>query len=48
MIASLNGNRPGFLLWSMENGTRNPKSFANAREMFSAMDLEDEAEGEGE
>ena len=28
------------------NGSRTPKSFANAREMFMAMDAEDEAEGE--
>ena len=28
------------------NGSRTPKSFANAREMFAAMDAEDEAEGE--
>lgn len=26
------------------NGSRIPKSFSNAREMFTAMDLEDEAE----
>jgi len=27
------------------NGTRMPKPFSNAREMFAAMDSEDEAEG---
>ena len=26
------------------NGTRTPRAFANAREMFAAMDAEDEAE----
>ena len=30
------------------NGTRTPKSFSNAHEIFSAMDLEDEAGGESE
>jgi len=30
------------------NGSRMPKPFANAREMFAAMDLEDEAEGDDE
>ena len=31
-----------------KNGTRTPRSFANACEMFSAMDHEDEAERNGE
>ena len=30
------------------NGSRMPKPFSNARDMFAAMDLEDEAEGENE
>ena len=29
-------------------GSRTPNSFSNAREMFAAMDLEDEAEGDDE
>ena len=29
-----------------KNGSRTPKPFSNAREMFAAMDLEDEAEGD--
>ena len=28
------------------NGSRMPKPFSNAREMFAAMDLEDEADGD--
>ena len=31
-----------------DNGSRAPKSFANAREMFAEMDAEDEAEKEDE
>ena len=31
-----------------DNGSRMPKSFANAREMFASMDAEDEAEKEDE
>ena len=27
------------------DGTRTPRAFSNAREMFAAMDLDDEAEG---
>ncbi len=34
------------ILDEYSNGTRKPKSFSNAREMFAAMDLEDEAEGD--
>ena len=30
------------------NGSRIPRPFTNAREMFTAMDLEDEAEGDDE
>jgi DNA-damage-inducible protein J len=30
------------------NGSRIPKPFSNAHEMFAAMDLEDEAEGDDE
>ena len=36
------------ILKEYEDGTRKPESFTNAREMFAAMDLEDEAEGEYE
>jgi len=36
------------ILTEYKDGTRTPKSFANAREMFSAMDLEDKMEGDGE
>ena len=36
------------ILAEYNNGIRTPKSFENAHEMFSAMDLEDEAEGESE
>ena len=31
-----------------DNGSREPKHFANAREMFVAMDAKDEAEGDDE
>ncbi len=34
------------ILEEYSSGTRHPKSFSNAREMFSAMDLEDKAEGD--
>jgi DNA-damage-inducible protein J len=33
------------ILEEYSNGTRAPKPFSNARDMFVAMDLEDEAEG---
>ena len=36
------------ILDEYKNGTRTPKAFTSAREMFAAMDLEDEAEGEDE
>jgi len=36
------------ILDEYNNGLRTPKSFANARDMFSAMDAEDEAEGDDE
>ena len=36
------------ILDEYSNGARVPKPFANAREMFAAMDLEDEAEGDDE
>ena len=36
------------ILEEYSNGSRMPKSFSNAREMFAAMDLEDEAEGDDE
>ena len=36
------------ILEEYNNGSRTPKSFSNAREMFAAMDLEDEAEGNNE
>ena len=36
------------ILEEYSNGSRAPKSFSNAREMFASMDLEDEAEGENE
>ena len=36
------------ILEDYSNGSRIPTSFSNAREMFEAMDLEDEAEGEDE
>ena len=32
------------ILEEYANGSRAPKSFSNAREMFAAMDLEDQAE----
>ena len=35
------------ILDEYSNGSRVPKSFTNAREMFAAMDAEDEAEGNG-
>ena len=36
------------ILEEYSNGSRAPKSFSNAHEMFAAMDLEDEAEGDNE
>jgi len=33
------------ILADYDNGTRTPKSFTNARDMFAAMDAEDKAEG---
>ena len=36
------------ILTEYRNGSRTQKPFANAREMFSAMDAEDEMEGDGE
>ena len=33
------------MIGEYDNGSREPKSFANAREMFAAMDAQDEAEG---
>ncbi|MCL2674262.1 MAG: type II toxin-antitoxin system RelB/DinJ family antitoxin [Defluviitaleaceae bacterium] len=33
------------ILDEYNNGTRTPKSFSNAREMFAAMDAEDEHDG---
>ena len=36
------------ILEEYANGSRAPKTFSNAREMFAAMDLEDEAEGDDE
>ena len=36
------------ILVEYSNGSRIPKSFSNAREMFAAMDAEDEAEGDDE
>ena len=36
------------ILEEYSNGSRIPKSFSNAREMFAAMDSEDEAEGVNE
>jgi len=36
------------ILTEYKNGARAPRSFANAYEVFSAMDSEDEAEGENE
>jgi len=36
------------MLEAYEAGTRSPRVFANAREMFAAMDAEDEAEGDDE
>ena len=36
------------ILEDYTNGSRVPKAFSNAREMFAAMDSEDEAEGEDE
>ena len=36
------------MLSEYSNGSRIPKSFSNAREMFAAMDAEDEAEGDDE
>ena len=36
------------ILDEYHNKTRIPKTFTNAREMFAAMDLEDEAEGDDE
>jgi DNA-damage-inducible protein J len=36
------------ILADYSSGSRIPKSFSNAREMFAAMDLEDEAEGDDE
>ena len=36
------------ILEEYSNGSRIPRSFSNAREMFAAMDLEDEAEGDDE
>ena len=33
------------ILEEYDNGTRAPRTFANAREMFAAMDAEDEAGG---
>jgi len=35
----------GQILEDYSDGTRTPKAFANARDMFAAMDAEDEAEG---
>ena len=32
------------IISAYENGSRPPKNFANAKEMFAAMDAEDEAE----
>jgi len=32
------------ILEEYDIGTRSPRAFANAREMFAAMDAEDEAE----
>jgi len=34
------------ILEEYDNGTRPPKTFVNAREMFAVMDAEDEAEGD--
>jgi antitoxin component of RelBE/YafQ-DinJ toxin-antitoxin module len=36
------------ILKDYSDGSRTPRSFSNAREMFAAMDLEDEAEGDDE
>ena len=36
------------IIMEYKNGVRTHKAFANAQEMFSAMDLEDEAEDYGE
>jgi hypothetical protein len=36
------------ILEEYSNGSRAPKPFSNARDMFAAMDLEDEAEGSNE
>ena len=36
------------ILEEYNNGSRAPKSFSSAREMFAAMDLDDEAEMDGE
>jgi DNA-damage-inducible protein J len=33
------------ILEELDNGTRTPNTFANAREMFTAMEAEDMAEG---
>jgi DNA-damage-inducible protein J len=35
-----------YILEEYSNGSRTPKNFSNTRDMFAAMDLEDEAEGE--
>ena len=34
------------ILEEYNNGTRTPKTFTNARDMFAAMDTEDKADGD--